>query len=180
MTTAAIDTEFYRAFAERVRETLATVEQHGRTVTVRLLDAPGASATLTCPSWCTDDHAEDIARGTFAEDFAHRGDESALMVPREWDSKEDVLLVQIHQYPFGKDMREPTAILWPTLGLSEVHLGSNGVWQLADQLRQYAGELDRVVDDVYRAVREHKTGVRVAAAERARVAQLLASIGGAR
>lgn len=113
-----------------------------RTHTIRLLDTPGATLTVTCPEWCQSDHAEDVVHGTFLVDFAHRGWEEALHVDLGDGSTEDVLLCEITQYPFGRDMRKPVAVMWPTLGMTEAHLEPAGVRALADQLRTYADALD--------------------------------------
>lgn len=115
-----------------------------RTVTVRLLDAPGATMTATCPAWCQSDHAEDTLHGTYAADFAHRGGEEALHIDLGDGGAEDVLICEITQYPFGSDLRTPTAVLWPTLGMTEGHLDQRGLFALADQLRGYADALDEV------------------------------------
>ncbi|MEU6339961.1 hypothetical protein ABZ883_03295 [Streptomyces sp. NPDC046977] len=122
---------------------------------VRLRGIAGHQLTATCPTWCTDDHAEDVAHGVHAEDFAHRGEESALMVPSSFGTNDEQLLVQIHQYPFGRDLREPTAVLWPTLGTGENHLGPNGLIDLAEQLRKYADELEHIAAQVHDARKEH-------------------------
>ncbi|MEU9657555.1 DUF6907 domain-containing protein [Streptomyces chartreusis] len=112
-----------------------------QTHVIRLLDSPGATLTVVCPDWCEDDHLEAETHGTFLEDFAHRGAEEALHVDLGDGGHEDVLLVEITQYPFGRDMRQPTAILWPTLGMTEGHLTPDGLAALGEQLRQYANDL---------------------------------------
>lgn len=112
-----------------------------RTHTIRLLDHPGATMTVRCPAWCESDHAEDIEHGTFLEDFAHRGAEEALHVDLGDGDHEDVLLVEITQYPFGRDMRTPTVLMWPTLGMTEAHLDPDRLCTLAEQLREYANAL---------------------------------------
>lgn len=113
-----------------------------RTHTIRLLDAPGATLTVTCPDWCEGDHVEDTTRGTFLEDFAHRGTEEALHVELGDGTTEDVLLVEITQYPFGRDLRTPTALLWPSLGLTEAHMNPDALAGLAGDMRRYAEAID--------------------------------------
>lgn len=112
-----------------------------QTHVIRLLDSPGATLTVTCPDWCESDHAEDETHGTYLVDFAHRGSEEALHVDLGDGDHEDVLLVEITQYPFGRDMRQPTAILWPSLGLSEAHHGPDELAALAARLVEYANAL---------------------------------------
>ncbi|MFF4270143.1 DUF6907 domain-containing protein [Streptomyces sp. NPDC001536] len=124
-----------------------------RTHAIRLLDSPGATLTVTCPKWCQADHQEDVTHGTFLEDFAHRGTEEALHVDLGDGTHEDVLLCEITQYPFGRDLRRPTAILWPSLGMTEGHLDRDGVFRLADQLRAYADALDDLAVDLENARR---------------------------
>ncbi|MGA5487261.1 DUF6907 domain-containing protein [Streptomyces pseudogriseolus] len=120
------------------------VYDEARTHTIRLLDSPGATLTVRCPDWCESDHAEDETRGTFLEDFAHRGAEEALHVDLAEGGHEDVLLVEITQYPFGRDLRQPTAILWPSLGLTEEHLDPDRLSAFAGQLREYAHALEQL------------------------------------
>lgn len=115
-----------------------------QTHVVRLLDSPGATLTVTCPDWCESDHREDEVHGTYMVDFAHRGREEALHVDLGDGGTEDVLITEITQYPFGRDLRQPTAVLWPTLGLSEGHLNPAQVCALAKQLRTYADTLDEL------------------------------------
>lgn len=128
-----------------------------RTHTIPLLDAPGATLTVTCPSWCTDTHAEEATRGVHAVDFAHHGYEHALPVGAS-DDRDEVLLVQVHQYPFGSDLRKPAAVLWPTLGTPEAHLDPDGLCALADRLRQYADELVDLSLSLAHARTEHRAG----------------------
>lgn len=113
-----------------------------QTHVIKLLDEPGATLTVTCPDWCESDHAEDETHGTFLVDLAHRGAEEALHVDLGDGDHEDVLLCEITQYPFGRDMREPTALLWPTLGMTEAALDPDKLCALAGQLREYAEALD--------------------------------------
>lgn len=138
------DADLMRVDAPQVSqadEALRRVRAASRTHTVRLLDSPGATLNVTCPAWCEDDHQEDKTRGTFLEDFAHRGTEEALHVDLGDGGHEDVLIVEITQYPFGRDMRQPTALLWPTLGMTEGHLTPDGLAALGEQLHQYANDL---------------------------------------
>ncbi|MFH8530539.1 DUF6907 domain-containing protein [Streptomyces tendae] len=124
-----------------------------RTHTIRLLDAPGATLTVVCPEWCAGDHREDETHGTYLVDFAHRGYEEALHVDLGEGATEDVLLCEITQYPFGRDLCQPVALLWPSLGLTEGHLTPDGVYALARQLRTYADALDELgveLDDARR------------------------------
>jgi hypothetical protein len=120
------------------------VYEQERTHAIRLLDAPRTTLTVHCPGWCESDHAEDETHGTYLEDFAHRGAEEALHVDLAEGGHEDVLLVEITQYPFGRDLRQPTAILWPSLGLTEEHLDPDRLSALAGQLREYAHALEQL------------------------------------
>lgn len=117
------------------------VFEEQQTHVVRLLDSPGATLTATCPDWCESDHAEDEKHGTFAADFAHRGAEEALHVDLGDGAAEDVLICEITQYPFGSDLRTPTVVMWPTLGMTEGHLDADGLCVLAEQLQEYADAL---------------------------------------
>lgn len=124
---------------------------------IRLLDTPGATLAVTCPDWCESDHYEDITHGTFLEDVAHRGTEEALHVDMGDGTTEDVLLCEITQYPFGYRMREPVAILWPTLGMTEGHMDPDKLCALAEQLHGYADSLTALsveLDDARRTARK--------------------------
>lgn len=112
-----------------------------RAHTIRLLDHAGAALTVTCPTWCESDHAEDETHGTYLEDFAHTGPEEALCVDLGDGATEDVLICQVTQYPFGRDLRKPTVLLWPTLGMTEAHVDVAGLASLGVQLHQYANAL---------------------------------------
>lgn len=112
-----------------------------RTHTVRLLDEPGATLTVACPAWCQSDHAEDRVHGTYMVDFAHRGWEEAFHVDLGDGTAEDVLICEITQYPFGRDMRTPVAVMWPTLGMTEAHMDPDQLCALGEQLRSYADSL---------------------------------------
>lgn len=131
-----------------------------RTHTIRLLDAPGATLTVHCPDWCTGDHAEDVTHGTYMVDLAHRGYEEALHVDLGDGGTEDVLITEITQYPFGRDMRQPTAVLWPTLGLSEGHLDPDQMCALAEQLHAYADALIELSVELADARRTARRGDR--------------------
>lgn len=112
-----------------------------QTHVVRLLDSPGATLTVTCPDWCESDHREDEVHGTYMVDFAHRGAEEALHIDLGDGDHEDVLLCEITQYPFGRDLRKPTAVVWPTLGMTETHANPDRLAALGEQLHEYADAL---------------------------------------
>jgi hypothetical protein len=142
-----------------VRALLAEAQEtytQQRTHTIRLLDSPGATLTVTCPEWCRSDHAEDRVHGTYMVDFAHRGWEEALHIDLGDGTAEDVLMCEITQYPFGRDMRQPVAVMWPTLGMAEAHMDPAQMCALAEQLRTYADaltELSVELDDARRTAR---------------------------
>lgn len=112
-----------------------------QTHVIRLLDSPGATLTVTCPDWCESDHAEDEKHGTYLVDFAHRGAEEALHVDLGDGAAEDVLICEITQYPFGSDLRTPTVVMWPTLGMTEAHMDPDRLCALGEQLHEYADAL---------------------------------------
>ncbi|WP_371547967.1 hypothetical protein OG266_22060 [Streptomyces sp. NBC_00554] len=119
-----------------------------RTRVIKLLDSPGATLTVMCPPWCADDHQEDMTRGTFLEDFAHRGGEEALALSVDGGT-EDVIVTEITQYPFGKTLRTPTVVMWPTLGMNaEAEMGPDEVRALAEQVRTYADALAETADEL--------------------------------
>lgn len=133
--------------------------QVSRTHVIRLLDSPGATLTVQCPDWCESDHYEDMTHGTFLDDIAHRGREEALHVDLGDGTAEDVLMVEITHYPFGRDLRTPTVVMWPTLGMTEAHKSPDELRRLADHLRQYADALDDLSVDLEN-IREQATAAR--------------------
>lgn len=140
------DADLMRVDAPQVSEAEALaayrqVFEQQQTHVIRLLDSPGATLTVTCPDWCESGHVEDETHGTYLEDFAHRGAEEALHVDLGDGTAEDVLLVEITQYPFGRDLRQPTVILWPTLGMTEAHMDPDRLCALGEQLHEYANAL---------------------------------------
>ncbi|MEF9904762.1 DUF6907 domain-containing protein [Streptomyces sp. P9-A2] len=106
-----------------------------RVHTVRLLDAPGATLTVTCPDWCVSDHADEKTHGTFAPDFTHHGEELALPSPTDG---EPTLSARISHAPFSSIQREPVMGVWPANG----DMGPDQVHEFADRLRAYADALD--------------------------------------
>lgn len=114
-----------------------------QTHVIRLLDEPGATMIVRCPDWCESDHLEDETHGTYLVDFAHRGSEVDVHVDLGDGDHEDILLCEITQYPFGRDMRKPVALLWPTLGMTEAVMDADKLVALAGQLRDYAAALEQ-------------------------------------
>lgn len=160
------DVDLMRVDAPQVSKPRPRKRADRRTFRIRLLDAPGATLTVTCPGWCESDHAEDIAHGTFAADFAHRGEEEALHVDLGDGDTEDVLMCEITQYPFGSDMRKPTVLMWPTLGMTEAHLDADGLCALAGQMREYARALDELTKRLEAAQEETTEALRADLKER--------------
>ncbi|MFE9922292.1 DUF6907 domain-containing protein [Streptomyces sp. NPDC005774] len=106
-----------------------------RVHTIPLLDAPGATLTVTCPDWCVSDHADEKTRGTFAPDFTHRGEELVFPAP---GGSETMLSAQITHAPFSSILREPVM----GVGSASEDMGPDQVHEFADRLRAYADALD--------------------------------------
>ncbi|MER5384475.1 hypothetical protein ABT040_30150 [Streptomyces sp. NPDC002688] len=115
-----------------------------RVVTVRLLDTPGATLTVTCPTWCVSEHRDEAEHGTFAVDFTHYGRDSAVSV----DGVEPILSARIAQSPFTSKGPEPVVMTWPEAGATNGQLSPDEVYALADQLRAYADTLDELAVDL--------------------------------
>ncbi|MEU0217080.1 hypothetical protein ABZ281_19035 [Streptomyces sp. NPDC006265] len=113
-----------------------------RTHTVRLLDAPGATMTVTCPDWCISDHQDEMTRGTFAADFTHQGAELVLPSPAAGDAP--LISARITHAPFSHALREPVMGVWP----ADEEMGAEQVSVLADRLRAFADELDSLSVDL--------------------------------
>ena len=107
-----------------------------RVHTVRLLDAPGATLTVTCPDWCVSDHADERARGVFAADFTHQGAE--LVLPSPAGEDEPLVSVRIEHSPFSYSLRTPVVSVWP----DDADMSPDQVRAFADRLRAYADDLD--------------------------------------
>ncbi|MVO86651.1 hypothetical protein GPA10_18275 [Streptomyces sp. p1417] len=124
-------------------EALRRVRTAPRTHTLRLLDTPGATLTVTCPDWCEIDHEEEVTHGTFLADFTHSGSSTSLDLAGLVDTDAEVLYVEITQTPFGSGPQTPVAQVWPLLGgHAETDMGPAELRQLAERLRGYADALE--------------------------------------
>ncbi|MDX3519286.1 DUF6907 domain-containing protein [Streptomyces scabiei] len=112
-----------------------------RTITVRLLDAPGATMTVTCPDWCASGHRRDV-EGVFAADLTHYG--APVDLPVHDDRGVPVLRVRLMQTPFSSGERQPVAVL----DEPEEEMTPHRLCAFADQLRAYADALDDVAFDL--------------------------------
>ncbi|WP_406355019.1 hypothetical protein OHB56_21120 [Streptomyces sp. NBC_01635] len=123
------------ADADLMRVDAPQVNEGERVHVIRLLDAPGATLTVTCPEWCVSDHADEKTRGTFAPDFTHRGEELVFPAP---GGGETMLSAQITHAPFSSILREPV------MGVSSASedMGPDQAHEFADRLRAYADALD--------------------------------------
>ena len=125
--------------------------------TGRLLDAPGATMTVTCPDWCVSDHQDETTRGTFAADFTHQGAELVLSSPAAGDAP--LISARITHAPFSHVLREPVMGVWP----ADEEMGAEQVSGLADRLRAFADELDSLsvdLDDARLTARDARGGAR--------------------
>lgn len=121
--------------ADLMRVDAPQVNEDERVHTIRLLDAPGATLTVTCPDWCVSDHADEKTRGTFAPDFTHHGEELVFPAP---GGGEPMLSARITHAPFSSILREPVMGVWS----ASEDMGPDQVHEFADRLRAYADALD--------------------------------------
>jgi hypothetical protein len=126
---ASVDAPLMRVDAPQVSES-------GRVHVIPLLDAPGATLTVTCPEWCVSDHADEETRGTLAADFTHKGEELVLPSPSADD--EPLMSARIEHGPFSHCLRTPVMGVWPAAG----DMGPDQVHAFAEQLRAFADALD--------------------------------------
>jgi hypothetical protein len=111
-----------------------------RTVTVPTLDH--GPVTLTCPAWCTVDHA--IGPVDYRADVTHRGPELSLTVPSRHGPAE-WLHACVDQAPFSAYDRTVTVV---------VALGGESARHTPASLRVYADTLAVQLDQV-RAYADH-------------------------
>lgn len=114
-----------------------------RVHTIPLHNAPGATLTVTCPEWCVSEHREEAEHGAYACDFSHMGAQVELS-----PGGEVLLSASLAQSPFGSGDRRPIVATWPE---TNGDLDERGVLDLADQLRDYADDLDDLAVDLLNA-----------------------------
>ncbi|MFM9595786.1 DUF6907 domain-containing protein [Streptomyces scabiei] len=125
-----------------------------RTLTLPLLDVPGAVLTVSCPGWCTVDHRRDIEQGVFAADLTHYG--APVDFPALDDRGVPVLRMRLMQTPFSSGERQPVVVL----DEPEEEMTPGRVCAFAHQLRVYADALDELAVDLDGARREFEQGCR--------------------
>lgn len=132
---------------ETTTHTAPTVQapaEEPRTITYPL--KTGGSLTTPCPSWCTTDHADDVARGINPDELLHQGE------PVRIDYNADgipvsVLQARIGQWPFSGDPDEsvPYVELTPEVGTGASVYCLNRL-QLDDEIRKVRAHLRALLD----------------------------------
>jgi hypothetical protein len=106
----------------------------------------GGSLTHPCPSWCTTDHADDVARGIHPADLLHQGDDVRLDYNTD-GIEVSILQARIGQYPFAGDPCEasPYVELTPEGGVGTSLYLYNRL-ELDDEIRKVRAHLQTLID----------------------------------
>ncbi|MFF4836554.1 DUF6907 domain-containing protein [Streptomyces sp. NPDC001315] len=108
-----------------------------RTITYPL--KTGGSLTSTCPSWCTADHSDDVARGIDPADLSHQGDVVGLDYTVD-GLEQSVLQGRIVQWPFDADDGRPYVELVPE-GRTGAGVILSSPLELSEEIRRVRGHL---------------------------------------
>ncbi|WP_367324791.1 hypothetical protein [Streptomyces sp. HUAS ZL42] len=115
-----------------------------RTITYPLKG--GGSLTTACPSWCTADHSDDVARGINPDDLMHQGDAVSLGYNTE-GVEVSILQARIEQWPFSGDPSDasPHVELTPE-GSTATSVYCFNRLQLDDEIRKVRAHLQALIE----------------------------------
>lgn len=145
--------ELAREIADRMAATLRANAATGvmpaddrRTITYPIKS--GGSLTHTCPTWCTTDHTDDVARGINPEDLLHQGDKIGL----DYDVdgiEQGVLQARIIQWPFTFHYPEEAVpcVEFTPEGRTGVSRYLNNRQELEEEINRVRGHL-RALEDL--------------------------------
>ncbi|GAA2346691.1 hypothetical protein OKJ48_39365 [Streptomyces kunmingensis] len=130
-------------------EALSRVRAENRTHRIRVLDAPGATLTVTCPAWCESDHEDEVERGTFLEDFTHCGAFRSAEFDDGTNTSVEIMGSAIMQRPFARNEHVPVASVQVVVGgtgdfecdPAQLATLAHALDEHADQLRSLARNL---------------------------------------
>ncbi|MGW3024488.1 DUF6907 domain-containing protein [Streptomyces sp. NPDC001221] len=124
-----------------------------RTITYPL--KTGGSLTSVCPSWCTYDHSDDVARGIDPADLYHQGD--AVSLDYSVDGVEQsVLQGRIGQWPFDEADGKPYVELVPE-GRTGAGVTLTSPLELSEEIRKVRGHL-RALEELADQLAEAQAG----------------------
>ncbi|MFF3912704.1 DUF6907 domain-containing protein [Streptomyces sp. NPDC001852] len=115
----------------------ATVEEP-RTISYPL--RTGGSLTSTCPSWCTTDHSDDVARGINPGDLLHQGDAVSLDYGVD-GVEQSILQARIAAWPFDADGETTPYVELVPEGRTGVGRICTSPLELAEEIRRVRGHL---------------------------------------
>lgn len=127
---------------QTITSTPATTEQAPTVEQPRTITYPirgGGSLTHTCPTWCTSDHSDDVARGIDPDNLYHQGDAVSLDYHADGVSL-TALVGRIAQWPFDPEDGTPYIELTPEGGTGATLTYSNRL-ELAEEIRRVQGHL---------------------------------------
>ncbi|WP_405585278.1 DUF6907 domain-containing protein [Streptomyces sp. NBC_01092] len=106
----------------------------------------GGSLTVTCPTWCTTDHSDDVACGIHPGDLQHQGDDIHLDFNAD-GVETTILLARLGQYPFSGDPDEaaPYVELTPE-GSTAASVYCHNRLELDDEIRKVRAHLRALLE----------------------------------
>lgn len=121
-----------------------TVHVEPRTITYPI--KMGGTLTAVCPTWCTTDHADDVACGIHPSDLVHQGDDIHLDF-NAGGVETTILQARIGQFPFSGDPDEATPYVELTPeGSLAVSVYCYNRLQLDDEIRRVRAHLRALIE----------------------------------
>ncbi|MFJ4879334.1 DUF6907 domain-containing protein [Streptomyces sp. NPDC088745] len=127
-----------------------------RTITYPLIG--GGFMSVPCPSWCIDDHSNDIKIGITPDELTHRGETVAAEFALQGGRSVTLLEAEVRQEPFSSvpRARDPHVLFSPDSAynlIGDGYLTARELDQVISQLRDHTSELMRLRDKLgeYRA-----------------------------
>jgi hypothetical protein len=122
----------------------AAAVESPRTITYPL--RTGGSLTVTCPTWCTTDHSDEVACGIHPSDLQHTGDDIHLDFNAD-GGEVSILQARLGQYPFSGDPAEaaPYVELTPE-GSTAASVYCYNRLELDDEIRKVRAHLRALIE----------------------------------
>lgn len=113
-----------------------------RTITYPLKG--GGSITVGCPTWCTTDHADDVAKGIHPTDLLHQGKQIGLDYAPD-GVEVSILQARIVQWPFSDDMDSVPHIEFTPEASTAASVYVNNRLDLDDEIRKVRAHLNALI-----------------------------------